>query len=159
MDSDGYNFKQLRDAIVARSVSQEWDAARLEWRLSHIYFVDDPEQCLCGHFPIIEVCVLANRKNARTAEVGNVCVKRFLGIRSDKIFACVKKLKKDSDKAPNAETIELLYEQGLISSWERKFSLDTMRKRNLSGRQMIKRREINQKILDNIVRVRPISPS
>jgi eukaryotic-like serine/threonine-protein kinase len=65
MSGDGYNFQQLRDAIIERSVAKNWDAARLEWRLNHIFEVDDPETCLCGHFPIIEICVLANRKNGR----------------------------------------------------------------------------------------------
>ncbi len=154
MGGDGYSFQQLRDAIVARSVEKSWEAARLEWRLNHIFEVDDPETCLCGHFPIIEICVLANRKNGQSAEVGNVCVKRFLGIRSDKIFSCVKRLRKNIDKAPNPETIELLYEQTLITAWERTFSYNTLKKRNLTSKQLAKRREINDKILANIVRVR-----
>jgi hypothetical protein len=154
MGSDGYNFKTLRDAILARSVSKNWDAAKLEWRLDHIYEVDEPEECLCSHFPIIEICVLINRKNNQKAEVGNVCVKRFMGIRSDKIFSCVKRLRVDLDKAANLETIELLFEQNLISGWERSFSIDTLRKRNLSLKQLQKRHEINQKILNNIVKVR-----
>lgn len=154
MSGDGYNFKTLRDAILARSFSKDWDAAKLEWRLSHIYDVDEPEECLCSHFPIIEICVLINRRNGQTAEVGNVCVKRFMGIRSDKIFACVKRLRLDPDKAANAETIELLFEQNLINTWERSFSIDTRRKRKLSFKQLQKRQEINQKILSNIVRAK-----
>jgi hypothetical protein len=154
MGADGYNFSRLRDAILLLSTSKQWDSARLEWRLNHIFEVDEPEECLCGHFPIVEVCVLINKQNGNVAEVGNVCVKRFLGIRSDKIFSCIKRIRSDSDKAPNAETVELLFGRGLISTWERTFSLDTLRKRNLTFGQLQKRREINEKILANIVQVR-----
>jgi hypothetical protein len=154
MLGEGHNFRQLRDAIVARSESQTWEIARLEWGLSYIFEADEPETCLCGHHPIVEICVLTNRRNGSTAEVGNVCVKRFMGIRSDKIFSCVKRLRKDLDKAPNSETIELLFEHRLISDWERRFAHNTFRKRNLSAKQMLKRHEINNKILSNIVRVR-----
>jgi hypothetical protein len=154
VSSDGYNFKQLSAAIIALSVEKMWEAARLEWRLLQVYEADEPDTCLCGHFPIIEVCVLKNIKNGRLTEVGNVCVKRFIGIRSDKIFASVKKIRRDLDKASNTETIELMFQQRLISSWERTFSFETMRKRNLSDRQLAKRREINRKILNNLVRAK-----
>jgi hypothetical protein len=154
MGGDGYNFARLRDAILSLSEATNWDAAKLEWRLNYIYDVSEPQECLCGHFPIIEVCVLNNQKNGRLAEVGNVCVKRFLGIRSDKIFSCVKRIRNDPSRAPNPETVELLFEQSLISSWERNFCLDTLRKRNLSASQLHKRLEINRKILTNIVRAR-----
>ena len=42
--------------------------------------------CLCSHFPIKEICVIRNRVNGVRAEVGNVCVKKFLGLPSGKIF-------------------------------------------------------------------------
>lgn len=154
MAGDGFNAKQLRLEILARSVAPSWDAARLEWKLDDVCFVDEPETCLCGHFPIIEICILRNTKNQRTAEVGNVCVNKFMGLRSDKVFDSVKKIRKDCDRAPNAETIELFFRQGLISLWERSFSLDTWRKRNLSFGQMTKRREINAKILAQLTRAR-----
>lgn len=154
MSGDGYNFRQLRDAILARSDSKIWEAAKLEWRLHQISEADEPETCLCTHFPIIEICTLRNTKNGKFADVGNVCVKKFMGIRSDKIFSCIKRIRKDMDKAPNAETIELLHEQRLLSTWERSFSHDTIRKRNLSAGQLLKRHEINRKILENIVRAR-----
>jgi hypothetical protein len=151
---DGFNFAQLKKEIGVRSIARHWDAARLEWRLHQISEADEPERCLCGHFPIIEICTLKNIKNGNVADVGNVCVKKFMGIRSDKIFSCVKRIRKDLDKAPNAETIAVLFEQQLLSGWEKDFSLDTMRKRNLSSSQLLKRHEINRKILSNIVRAR-----
>jgi hypothetical protein len=52
---------QLITEILARSVAQTWDEARREWSLYEIYEAYEPETCLCGHFPIIELCVLRKR--------------------------------------------------------------------------------------------------
>lgn len=30
----------------------------------------EPETCLCGHFPIIAICTVANRVNGHRAEIG-----------------------------------------------------------------------------------------
>lgn len=154
MSGDGFNFKQLKKEILRRSVSDSWDAARLEWKLIDVYTVDDPETCLCGHHPIIEVCTLLNNKNKKQAEVGNVCVKRFMGFRSDKIFAAIKRIRKDVERAPNPETIELFFEQRLITRWERDFSLDTWRMRSLRGKQMRARVQINEKIISKMNQLR-----
>jgi hypothetical protein len=65
---------QLTTEIIARSVATTWDAAKLEWSLLEVYEAEEPETCLCGHFPIIELCVLSNRRNQAEATVGNCCV-------------------------------------------------------------------------------------
>lgn len=89
---------KLTAEIVARSVSDNWDAARLEWSLVGGTEADAPERCPCGHYPIIELCEIRNQKNRVEATVGNCCVKKFLGIRSDKIFIAYKKVRKDVEK-------------------------------------------------------------
>jgi hypothetical protein len=71
---------QLAQAMLPLSVADSWQQAKLEWTLAEVYRQDDPETCLCGHYPIIEICVLENKKNGNRAEVGNVCVKKFLGL-------------------------------------------------------------------------------
>lgn len=58
---DGYNFRQLRDGILALSEASDWEVARKEWSLVDVYEVDEPETCLCGHRPIIEICCLSNK--------------------------------------------------------------------------------------------------
>lgn len=68
------------------SQSDIWDAARLEWNLHEVYEANEPETCLCGHYPIIEICVLKNIINSNFTNVGNCCVKKFIGLPSDKIF-------------------------------------------------------------------------
>lgn len=144
----------LTEEIITRSVAEDWDAAKLEWSLFEVYEAEEPETCLCGHFPIIELCVLQNKHNHDFATVGNCCVKKFLGLESDKIFQAVKRVRKDSERALNAEAIEYGFNKGWINSWEKRFYLDTMRKRNLSPKQKTKRIQINEKFSQNLKRLK-----
>jgi WGR domain-containing protein len=138
---------RLAQAIIVLSFAQTWTEAKLEWELSEVYEVEKPETCLCGHFPIIELCVLVNKVNGQKATVGNCCVKQFLGLPSGKIFQAVKRVRKDPTKSLNAETIRHAFKKGWITEWEKKFCFDTMRKKNLSDSQTNKKIEINEKIL------------
>jgi hypothetical protein len=92
--NDGYNFIQLKKEILSLSKAEDWETARKEWALVEDYEADEPETCLCGHFPIIEICEIRNRVTNALAEVGNRCVKRFLGFRSDLIFDALKRIRK-----------------------------------------------------------------
>lgn len=147
---DGYNFKQLRDAILKLSEASEWEVARKEWGLISVSEAEEPETCLCGHYPIIEICTISNTLNGNRTDVGNHCVKRFLGLRSDLIFAALKRVKKDNTKSLNAEAIVFFYKRNLLNDWEYHFLQDTMSKRNLSAAQLKKREAINQKVLNAI---------
>ena len=147
---EGHNFKQLRDAILALSEAGDWEVARREWSLVDISEANEPETCLCGHFPIIEICTIANRVNGHRAEIGNRCVKRFLGLRSDLIFAAIKRIRKDITKSLNADAIVFFNERGLLTAWEYNFLQDTMAKRALSPAQSATREKINRKLLEAV---------
>jgi hypothetical protein len=43
---DGYNFQQLKAAILALSRATDWEVAKKEWRLVEISEADEPETCL-----------------------------------------------------------------------------------------------------------------
>lgn len=144
---DGYNFKQLRERILALSEASAWELARKEWSLVHVYQADEPETCLCGHFPIIEICEISNRVTKKKTEIGNRCVRRFLGFRSDLIFTAIKKIQKDVTKSLNADAIAFFKERGLLNKWEYEFLQNTMKKRNLSAAQLVSRKNINEKVL------------
>ena len=138
---------RLKAEIVMHSQSNRWETAKLEWDLSKIYEADLSERCLCGHFPIKEICVLKNKLNHRSTAVGNCCVKKFIGLPPDKIFQAVKKIRKDLKRSLNSEAIRYAYEKSWISDWEYNFSINTMRKRNLSVKQLHFRKKINKKML------------
>lgn len=143
---------KLTSEIIERSVSAAWSDAKLEWALHEVYEADEPETCLCGHFPIMELCVLFNKLNHGFATVGNCCVKKFMGLPSNLIFQAVKRVRRDPSKSLNAESLGHAKEKGWINAWEYGFSLDSMAKRNLTTNQMAKRRQINEKFLVNMRR-------
>lgn len=66
---------------------------------------------------------------------------------SNKIFDAVKRVKKDSDKSLNEETITHVFKQQWISQWEYEFYIDTCRKRKLTAKQIETRKRINEKIV------------
>lgn len=69
--------KERPQGILELSLALTWEEAKLEWKLSSMYQVGSPSICLCGHNPIIEICVFENDKTGQFAKVGNRCVKRF----------------------------------------------------------------------------------
>lgn len=143
---------QLTRKIVARSEAKVWDATKLEWAIEEVYESEEPDTCLCGHFPIIEICVLRNKVNRNTAIVGNCCVKKFIDLPSDKIFQAVKRVRKDTKKSLNAEAVQHAFDRGWIAKWEKDFYFDIMRKRNLSPKQAAKKAQINEKFMRNMQR-------
>lgn len=145
---------KLPEEIIKLSNADIWDEAKLEWYLESVYWEEEPDQCLCGQYPINELCYLRNKKNGNRALVGNQCVKKFLGLESGKVFDALKRISKDVKKALNAETINHAHTKRWINDWERKFYMDTWRKRNLSGKQLEKRIQINEKILTKIKNAR-----
>ena len=108
---------------------------------------DEPDACLCGHFPIVEICQIQNGITGNKAEVGNRCVRRFLGFRSDLIFAALKRIRKDKAKSLNADAISFFRQRGPFTDWEYKFLQNTMSKRNLSDAQLSVRKKTNEKVL------------
>ena len=143
---------KLTAGIIALSHTDNWDKAKLEWELNEIYQAEEPESCLCGHFPIIEICVLKNKLNRNLATVGNCCVKKFIGLPSDKIFQAVKRISKDDEKSLNAESIQHAKKKRWINNWEYDFYMDIMRKRKLSSKQLQKKIQINQKFIAKMKR-------
>ncbi len=141
---------RLVSRIIALSAADSWEEARQEWSLAGVFFADNhsPGTCLCGHQPIIEHCVLHNRENGNVAVVGNVCVTRFMGLPTEGIFAGLRRISRDVRKALNPAAIEFAYAVGWIDWWQRRFYLDTIRRRQLSEKQLAKRIEINGRILD-----------
>lgn len=144
---EGTNSYKLTEKIIALSNADNWEDAKLEWELNEIYEEDDPLTCLCGHHPIYEICVIRNKKNRNETNVGNVCVKKFLGLPSDRIFTAIKRITKDNTKSLNSESIEYMNKRGWLTDWEYRFYCNTYRKRVLSEKQRNSRVSINLKLL------------
>ncbi len=140
---------QLTTELLKLSQSQNWDEAKLEWELVDIERVEDPETCLCGHYPILEICTIKNQKTNKNADVGNCCVKKFID-KSDKIFRSVAKVRKDFEKSVNAETLDFALSKNWITQKDYGFYMDILRRRRLSEKQLSWKKSINQKIMSRI---------
>jgi len=142
---------QLTTKLLKLSFSQIWDEAKLEWNLIEVEKVAEAEaeECVCGKYPIIEICTIKNKINNNNARVGNSCVKKFIN-KSDKIFRSISQVKKHIDKSLNAETISFAFEKQWITQKDRDFYINIFRKRNLSEKQNGWKTSINKKILDRI---------
>jgi len=148
---------QLTREIIALSFAQTWTEAKLEWEIAEVYRAGQPDACLCGHFPIIEVCVLVNKATRHEAKVGNCCAKKFLGLRPDDILRALERVKRNPTKSLNAEAVQHAFKVGWIDEWERKFCLDILRKgrgirgkRKLSDKQTRMKIKINEKIAEKM---------
>jgi hypothetical protein len=121
----------------------------------NIRCADVSETCLCGHFPINNICVLTNRRNAVTVEVGDECVKRFNGINLDLVFDGLRRIKEDGSLGLNPDATEFFYSMGRITWLQRRFSLATWLKRSrLSHWQKLWRKQINRRVLASTSRSR-----
>jgi hypothetical protein len=143
---------RLFSEIIKLSEAKDWEDARKEWYLQEIFMDDEPQSCLCGHSPIIEICVIKNSKNAKTTIVGNCCITKFFGLPSNKLFSSIKKIRANITKSVSDKMILFAHEKKVINDWERGFYLDIIRKRNLSAKQMEIKKVINQKLI-GIVRM------
>lgn len=138
----------LKRAIMALSDSPTWADAAGEWELATVWLEDEPGTCLCSHYPIIEHCLLVNARNARQVVVGNCCVKRFTGLPSDAIFRGFKRVMRDESGSLTHEAMEYAYRRGWVNDWEQKFYLQMIGKRKLTGKQEDKKKEINERVLE-----------
>ena len=136
----------LTQEIISRSKSKKWDTAKLEWELIEIYPDQDSSYCLCGHYPINEICEIKNKETGEVVEVGNSCVKKFqTGMH--KIIPSLKKIQRYKLNSVNPETIEYAFQNKIINDWEKEFYIDTWRKRTLTDKQMDIRVKINNKLI------------
>ncbi|WP_290806575.1 hypothetical protein [Flavobacterium sp.] len=141
------HFK-LTEEIISLSDSRTWDFAKLEWDFEFAYYSEELQTCLCGHFPIKNICVIRNKRNSNQTEVGNCCINKFLGIEDgNKIFTSIKKIKEDNSKSMSAVVIDYIYSKNGISEFEYNFYVDIHRKRNLSFKQLEIKKRINNKFL------------
>ena len=112
-------YYKLTEEIIDLSESDQWDFAKLEWSFEFAYYSDESQSCLCGHYPIRNICVIKNKKNHKITEVGNCCINKFLGIEDgNKIFTSIKKLKDDNSKSMSAEVLDYIYHKNGISDFE-----------------------------------------
>jgi len=146
------NLRELSEATD----DEPWEEITKEWYLHEIEYTEEEDEeehhCLCSH-KIHQLCYIKNARNNNVALLGNCCIKQFLkNIKTDIIFQCFKRIREDDDKQLNKEMLSYAYNKRIINSWERGFSLNTLRKKKLSEKQLKVRQRINNKIVDSIAK-------
>lgn len=144
------NQFKLTKEIINLSNNNNWEQAKSEWKLNYIERSEEPLTCLCGHYPINELCYMINSVNNNETIIGNVCVTKFLNIDSESLFSALRKIYKDNTKPISSELAKYALENELINNWEYSFSIDTKSKRKLTDNQLQKRIQINNKLIYKI---------
>jgi hypothetical protein len=146
------SLETLKPRILTLSCSSEWEVARKEWALINVIEAEAPQVCLCGFRPTYEICELHNSLTDQTAKVASTCVKKFIGLRSDLIFICIKRLRENLDKSLNKEALSFFYERKILTKLERDLTLAKLHSAAiyLSAAQLESRRAINKKVLDSL---------
>lgn len=146
------NFEILCKEIKERSKSSEWESAKLEWNVIDMEYVDEPETCLCGHFPIVEVFTLENKYTGENIRIGNVCVNKF--ICKNKAFDGYKRILKSKMASATMDLLKFARDKKVITVKDYEFYVSIIRKRVLSERQYKWKVDINLRIINHIKRVK-----
>lgn len=153
MSRGGHNEAKFKDAILDLSVSRDWDEAKSEWDLHFVYVDCTDRACECEHSPIHQICVIQNRKNGAKADVGNVCVRRFLRLLSNRVFSVLRRLESDINKSLNPVSLDLFRDRGVINHGEAEEYKEYWRKRTtLTEKQKNQKIDINRRVLDYFVK-------
>jgi hypothetical protein len=148
---DGHNFERLKEHILPLSASNIFDVARTEWDLVAVELSEEWDNCPCGQ-EIKEHCYLRNRVTGHHTYVGNVCINRFIGIKTGSLFDGLRRIANDPVANPNIAVIEYARERGfLFGDKEYNFLVQTARKRMLSPAQIVWKQKINRRILNQTV--------
>lgn len=138
---------KLFEEIIKRSESKDWTSAKNEWYFQYIYYASEEQKCLCTQ-QIHNICVIKNKISGVETEVGNECVKQFLGISTgDNILKSIQHLRNDSCNSLNLHALDYLFENKVINIKDYDFYNGIRSKRNLSQARLKWKLDINQKFL------------
>ena len=144
--------RRLSEEIISRSESKEFETAQKEWKLHDIYQTSEGI-CLCGKQHIVYMCVLKNDLNENIAEVGHDCATRITEEQYGPLFESLNRIKEDPKKRINDYLIQLAFEHGFVSEWEKGFLENTKRKIKLTEKQQAVRIKLNQRIVKSFTRI------
>lgn len=148
MAGGGHNEPKFKAAILALSSSKNWDEAKAEWELDFVYVDPSDRKCECEHSPIHQICVIRNLKNSNKSEVGNVCVRRFLRLLSNRIFSSLRKIQLDINKSLNPKSLQMFRERGVITyAEENSYAGYWLKRTSLTNAQKIEKLDINHRVL------------
>jgi hypothetical protein len=134
------NEEILISKIINCSTSTDWESAKKEWEIFEISISNEPQKCLCGHFP--------NKKNGTVVKVGRCCLTKFLDIKTDHFQKAMNALEEDINITLTEKIVSLSKKARAISTWEMMFYKNIRIKKNLDNLKLNMKIEINTKILN-----------
>lgn len=156
MDKDsaaGHNFDRLKAHILPLSKSSNFDDAKREWTLVAIEKSEQTDNCPCGQ-KIREHCYIRNTETNAHTYVGNVCIRRFMGINVQTLFDGLERIRGPEAARANHDLIEYAKERGyLYDEREYQFLLSIRKKqtRTLTEKQLNWERKAQRRILEQLV--------
>lgn len=111
----------LKERIIELSTNQDWEAARNEWSLTDTYISSVFQKCLCGHYPIKEICEIHNPTTDKKVTVGNCCVKKVFNMESERIFRNIRKCIKDESTLLTDFVLDFAFKNNLIDAIDKHF--------------------------------------
>lgn len=140
------NDTLLKNHIISLSKAKVFSEAKKEWSLIDVEYSYVLESCPCGQ-KIKEKCYIQNKFTNEITFVGNVCIKKFLGVDTGKTFYGLKQILNDIYKHPNGDLIQWAYKLGYIDEREKVFLQSIKNKKGLSDRQLKWLKDINERII------------
>lgn len=132
---------KLIERTIELSVNKNWDEAKKEWKVYHIYMSSEYLTCECGHYPILEIVKIQNLYNNNVMTIGNCCVKKFMDEDYDKFFHALYR------NIINEPIISQAFKDHIINEWEKGFLLDVWRKRKFTPKQYSLYETLKNKLL------------
>ena len=144
-------FDHLSARVVQLSIANLWHDAKLEWEFEEAALSEEPNECLCTHCPIKELCYIRNKKNNNRTMVGNCCVRHFFGIHEPTtLFQALKRVEADPTRSLGKVALSYAINHHIFNDWEISFYSNTVSKRKLSYKQQIKREALNNKFVNKL---------
>lgn len=132
--------ERLIAELLKRSESKDWATARAEWEYFSSEVLEGYETCLCGQYPIRELCWMRNRSTNEVAAIGNVCVLYFVDRDLAGLFSSIKRVTEEKDKKLDWRLVESAWRAGVITRFDLEWYSETFSKRRSDGRVSINNR-------------------
>lgn len=136
--------KQLKQRIIERSISDNWEDAIREWVVHRMYIGQD--QCTCGKLNIKRICIIRNSGTRNAVKVGSSCVHKFMNIPTQTVFNNVIKLQKDNLFLVKECTLQIALDSKIITQWDFDFYLSAYKFKKKSPKQEALLLKINNKV-------------
>ena len=136
--------KLLKQRIIERSISNNWEDAVKEWVVHKMYM--GVETCTCGKKNINRVCIIRNSGTKRAVKVGSSCVHKFMYIPTQTVFNNIIKLQSDKLFLVKECTLQIALDSKAITQWDFDFYLSAYKFKRKSPKQEALLLKINHKL-------------